>query len=220
MANIGYDEQIELIVKQLTEKINMAISFALDETKTFEQAESIFKEAVTVLEYYHCGDTAAEQLINFSKIAYFRKECRKALLYASDAVEKSVSENVRNKSLANIHDMSFKLLEFILVNEDNKINVTFDDVQEFITPDDYCLALRKAYEATSRIKTKDDQQFLTGVLWKLSLEVLRQGLRQEKKKNYADALILLKATLPFLNSKRSEVVSKEIEKLERVNNAK
>lgn len=220
MATIGYDEQIELIVKQLTEKINMAISFALDETKTFEQAESIFKEAVTVLEYYHCGDTAAEQLINFSKIAYFRKECRKALLYASDAVEKSVSENVRNKSLANIHDMSFKLLEFILVNEDNKINVTFDDVQEFITPDDYCLALQKAYEATSRIKTKDDQQFLTGVLWKLSLEVLRQGLRQEKKKNYADALILLKATLPFLNSKRSEVVSKEIEKLERVNNAK
>ena len=74
MVTVGFDEQIELIVKQLIEKINTAISFALDESKSFEQAELIFNEAITVLVYYQCGDTAAEQLINFSKIAYFRKE--------------------------------------------------------------------------------------------------------------------------------------------------
>ncbi|SHK67749.1 hypothetical protein [Fibrobacter sp. UWH4] len=214
MATIGFDEQIEMIVKQLTEKINMAISFALDETKTFEQAESIFKEAITVLEYYQCGDTAAEQLMNFSKVAYFRKECRKALLFASDAVEKCISDDMRNKALDNVHSMAFKLLEFILVNENDKMKVTFEDVQGFIMPQDYCLALQKAYEATDRIKTKDDQTFLTSVLTKLSLEVLKQGLRREKNGDYADALMLLKAVLPFLNSKRAEIVSKEIEKME------
>lgn len=215
-----FDEQIELIVKQLTEKINMAISFAVDESKTFEQAEAIFNEAITVLEYYQCGDIAAEQLINFSKVAYFRKECRKALVLASDAVEKSSSDNVREKALDNVHNMAFKLLEYIIVNDDDKINIAFEDVQGFIMPQDYCMALQKAYEATSRIKTKEDQVFITGVLSKLSLEVLRQGLRQEKNNNYADALLLLKAVRPFLNPKRTEIVCREIEKLECMNNEK
>lgn len=217
MVTVGFDEQVELIVKQLIEKINTAISFALDESKSFEQAESIFNEAITVLEYYQCGDTAAEQLINFSKIAYFRKECRKGLLFASDAVEKSASEEMRNKALDNVHNMAFKLLEYILVNENSSDCISFDDIQDFITPQDYCLALQNAYEAKTRIKTKEDQTFLTGVLTKLSLEMLRQGLRQEKNKNYMDALLLLKTVLPFLNPKRAELVSKEIEKLEKLN---
>lgn len=217
MATVGFDEQVELIVKQLIEKINTAISFALDESKSFEQAELIFNEAITVLVYYQCGDTAAEQLINFSKIAYFRKECRKALLFASDAVEKSTSEEMRNKALDNIHNMAFKLLEYILINENSKECITFEDVQGFIMPQDYCLALQNAYDAKTRIKTKEDQTFLTGVLTKLSLEMLRQGLRQEKNKNYVDALLLLRTVLPFLNPKRAELVSKEIEKLEKLN---
>ena len=217
MVTVGFDEQVELIVKQLIEKINTAISFALDESKSFEQAESIFNEAITVLEYYQCGDTAAEQLINFSKIAYFRKECRKGLLFASDAVEKSASEEMRNKALDNVHNMAFKLLEYILVNENSSDCISFDDIQGFITPQDYCLALQNAYDAKTRIKTKEDQTFLTGVLTKLSLEMLRQGLRQEKNKNYVDALLLLRTVLPFLNPKRAELVSKEIEKLEKLN---
>jgi hypothetical protein len=217
MVTVGFDEQVELIVKQLIEKINTAISFALDESKSFEQAELIFNEAITVLVYYQCGDTAAEQLINFSKIAYFRKECRKGLLFASDAVEKSASEEMRNKALDNVHNMAFKLLEYILVNENSSDCISFDDIQGFITPQDYCLALQNAYEAKTRIKTKEDQTFLTGVLTKLSLEMLRQGLRQEKNKNYMEALLLLKTVLPFLNPKRAELVSKEIEKLEKLN---
>lgn len=218
MASVGFDEQIELIVKQLTEKINMAISYALDEKKSFEQAELIFNEAISVLVYYKCGDVASEQLINFSNISFFRKECGKALVYASDAVEKSVSESVREKASNHIHNMAFKLLEYILVNDDDKINISFEDIQGFVSPEDYCMALQKAYEATKRIKTKDDQSFITGVLNKLSLEVLRQGLRQKKNENYFEALMLLKAVKPFLNPKRAEVVSNEIEKLESMNN--
>ncbi|MCL4102511.1 MULTISPECIES: hypothetical protein [unclassified Fibrobacter] len=219
MATIGFDEQIEQIVKQLTEKINMAISFALDESKSFEQAEAIFNEAITVLEYYQCGDTAAEQLINFSKITYFRKECRKALLFATDAVEKSVTDNVREKASNNLHDMAFKLLEYIVINDKGQINVTFDDVQSFLVPQDYCNALQKAYEARNLIKTKNDLVFVTNALKKLSMEVLRQGLRQEKDGHFADSLSLLKNVLPFLNVKRAEIVNKEIEKMEGISNA-
>ncbi|OWV08105.1 MULTISPECIES: hypothetical protein [unclassified Fibrobacter] len=219
MATIGFDEQIEQIVKQLTEKINMAISFALDESKSFELAEAIFNEAITVLEYYQCGDTAAEQLINFSKITYFRKECRKALLFATDAVEKSVTDNVREKASNNLHDMAFKLLEYIVINDKGQINVTFDDVQSFLVPQDYCNALQKAYEARNLIKTKNDLVFVTNALKKLSMEVLRQGLRQEKDGHFADSLSLLKNVLPFLNVKRAEIVNKEIEKMEGISNA-
>lgn len=219
MATIGFDEQIEQIVKQLTEKINMAISFALDESKSFEQAEAIFNEAITVLEYYQCGDTAAEQLINFSKITYFRKECKKALLFATDAVEKSVTDNVREKASNNLHDMAFKLLEYIVINDKGQINVTFDDVQSFLVPQDYCNALQKAYEARNLIKTKNDLVFVTNALKKLSMEVLRQGLRQEKDGHFADSLSLLKNVLPFLNVKRAEIVNKEIEKMEGISNA-
>ena len=116
--------------------------------------------------------------------------------------------------------MSFKLLVYILVNNNESINITFEEIQNFLLPQDYCFALQKAYEATSRIKTKDDQIFIKGVLSKLSLEILRQGLRQEKNNNYADALLLLKTDLPFLNHKRAEIISNEIKKLENKINEK
>jgi len=213
VAGTEFDRQIEAIVEQLTEQFNLAISTAVDESKDFEQGENIFREAVAVLEYYNCVDSAIEQLVNFSKVAFFRRRYDRALFYAIEAI--NMSENGCVEAAVNLHAMAYKLFEMVLVEtSETMCGVTFDDLQEVLIPEDYCEALRNIYSISKQVQTPEEQQFLAQVLKKVTLEVMRQGLRKKKQGETDKALLLLKTVHPFLNPKRAEVIGSEIEKLE------
>lgn len=213
MEGMEFDRQIEAIVKQLTEQFNLAISVAVDEDKSFEQGETIFREAVAVLEYYSCLDSAVEQLVNFSKVAFFRKKYDKALFYAIEAVNKK--ESGCGDATDNLHAMAYKLFELVLVeSSETMCGLTFDDLQEILVPEDYCEALKNIYNASKQAHTEEDKLLLAQVLKKVTLEVMRQGLRKKKQGETDKALLLLKTVQPFLNPKRAEVIAAEIEKLE------
>lgn len=215
MGETGLDKQIEAIVEQLVERFNLAISIAVDDNKKFEQGEEIFQESIAVLEYYSCNDIAADQLVNFSKVAFFRKVYDKALYYAGEAVAKSESQDKEETAADNLHAMAFKIFEIILVSSEEKPGgVGFEEVQEFLTPEDYCKAIQNVYGVSRKSMAQEEKLFLAEVLKKLSFEVMRQGLRQEKCGDKKDALLLFRTVLPFLNPKRASVISAEIRKLE------
>lgn len=210
MGESGLDKQVAVIVDQLAEQFNLAISVAVDEKRTFEQGESIFREAVAVLDYYSCGEIAAEQMVNFSKVAFFRKQYDKALYYAVEAADRG-----RQSAADNLHAMAFRLFELVLVESSETIRgVDFEDLQDVLVPEDYCRALQNVYRAARQTKTEEGRQFLAGVLKKLTHEVTRQGLRREKNGDVHGALLLQKTVLPFLNPKRAAVIAAEIKKLE------
>ena len=66
-----FELRINEIVKQLRERFNLAIAQAVDEKKTFEDGEAIFSDTLAVLDYYNCFDLESDQLVNFSKVAFF-----------------------------------------------------------------------------------------------------------------------------------------------------
>ena len=217
MGTKELDKKVAFIVDQLVERFNLAISTAVDEKKSFDQGEEIFLDTIAVLEYYDCGDIATEQIINFSKVAFFRKEYKKALAYGMKAVDVSKTNEKKETAYMNLHEMSFKLLEILLVTtEDLKEQVTFEDIQEFLTTEDYCVAMRNTYAARKKIKTDEDKEFLAGVLNKLSKELMRQGVRQEKCGNNKDAVLLFRTVTPFLPPKKAKLVTAEIEKMEAI----
>lgn len=217
MAMTDLDKKVELIVNQLVERFNMATQIALDENKKFEQAQEIFEETLAVLDYYGCNENTADQLINFSKVAFFRKYYDKALGYATQAVSKSVGTQKENAASCNLHDMAFKIFENILVaNDDENLGVNFDDVEEYLNPEDYCTALKHTYMSKERIKTNEDRDFFAKVFKKLTIEVMRQGIRYGNKGQAQDGLKLLKMVQPFLTQKRAQAVEQEIKKMEAV----
>ena len=210
MGESGLDKQVAAIVDQLAEQFNLAISVAVDENRTFEQGESIFREAVAVLDYYSCGEIAAEQTVNFSNLAFFRKQYDKALYYAAEAADRG-----GQSAADNLHAMAFRLFELVLVESAETMRgVDFEDLQDILIPEDYCLALQNVYRSARQTKTEEGRQFLAGVLKKLTHEVTRQGLRREKNGDVRGALLLQKTVLPFLNPKRAAVIAAEIKKLE------
>lgn len=211
MNEAVFEEQLEMIVNQLKERFNLAIATAVDDKKSFDEAELIFQEAIGVLDCYHCYDVIAEQTMNFSKVAFFRQKYVKALYYASLAVEKSKLRESVEKNSENLHSMAYKCFEIILMRED--VEISFEDIEQFLVPEDYCVALLNMSEGIKHIHAETDKAFLAGVLKKLSLEVMRQGLRQEKEENKTEALKLFEMVLPFLNPKRAEIIAKEIKKL-------
>lgn len=215
MGETELDKQLEAIVDQLAERFNLAISLAVDEEKTFDQGEQVFQEALAVLEYYNCNNLVADQLINFSKVAFFRKKYDRALYYAAIATEKANVQDKIEMAHQNLHGMAFKILDLLLMHEDDAISVIdYEDLQEFLIPEDYCHALRNVYHSFQCVKSQEEKDFLSEVIKKLSLEVMKQGIRQEKKNHTDAALLLFKTALPFLNPKRAEIIKNEINKIE------
>ncbi|MBP5222252.1 MAG: hypothetical protein J6Z35_03715 [Lachnospiraceae bacterium] len=217
MGMTDLDRRIETIADQLAERFNLAISKAVDEKNRFEDGEEIFRDTIAVLDYYNCNDIESDQLLNFSKVAFFRKKYDKALFYAAEAVAKSETDGRKKNAEENLHAMAFKIFEILLVTtEDFHDQIDFEGLQEYLMPEDYCAAIRNTYSARKNIKTQEDKTFLTGVLSKLSQELIRQGVRQEKCGNREGALLLFRTVFPFLNPKKAAAVSKEIEKMEAV----
>lgn len=213
MGESELDRKLSDLTDQLAEQFNLAISTAVDENKTFAQGEQIFRDAIAVLDYYGCGETAAEQLVNFSKVAYFRKEYRKALSYASEAVSRQ--GDAAHGPLDHLHAMAYRLFELVLVDSENTMDgLTLEDLQEILVPEDYCQALKNVYRAAKQVKSGEEQKFLAEMLRKLAIETVRQGIRREKAGEYAEALLLFQTVLPFLNPKRAAVIAEEIRKLE------
>ena len=213
MGEQELDSQVKAIADQLAEQFNLAISIAVDENQSFAQGESIFRDAISVLNYYNCTEVAVEQLNNFAKAAFFRKEYGKALYYAAEAWNRSECRN--SKVGADLHAMAFRLLELVMVESpETMCGVGFEDLQDILTPEDYCQALRNIYCDAKKVKTAEDRQFLAGILRKITLETMRQGIRREKLGDFPAAMQLLKTALPFLNPKRAAVITEEIKKLE------
>ena len=213
-----FELRINEIVKQLRERFNLAIAQAVDEKKTFEDGEAIFSDTLAVLDYYNCFDLESDQLVNFSKVAFFRKKYDKALYYATEAVNKAKSQERKDAASENLHSMAFKIFEILLVTtEDFHEQIDFDGLQEYLLPEDYCMAMKNTYGARKRIKTDEDKNFLTGVLKTLSQELVKQGIRQKKNGNTEGALLLFKTVFPYLNPKRAAIISKEIREMEAVN---
>ena len=215
MTEAAFDKQVKVLGDQLKERINLAISIAVDEDKEFIQAEEVFQESITVLTYYNCIEAVVDQLINFSKVAYFRELFVKALYYADDAVRKSNTDELKKKAAENLHSMAFRMFELYVV-EPEKMQKKLDiaDIEEYLEPQDYCLALENAYKANKHIKTEDDKNFVSSVLKRISLEVMRQGLKYERNEEIDSALLLLKAVIPYLNEKRANIINDEIRKME------
>jgi len=212
------DQRIGAIVKQLTERFNLAIANAVDEKKTFEDGEEIFRDTIAVLDYYNCFDQESDQLENFSKVAFFRKKYDKALYYATESVRKGKSAERVEKASENLHSMAFKIFEILLVTtEDFHEQIDFEGLQDYLMPEDYCRAIKNTYGARKRIHTDEDKKYLSGVLKTLSQELIKQGIRQKKNGNNEGALLLFKTVFPFLNPKRAAIVSKEIQEMEAVN---
>lgn len=210
-----FERQIEDLVKRLTERFNLAIASAVDEKKTFEDGESIFCDALAVLDYYNCHDLESDQLVNFSKVAFFRKKYAKALYYASEAVRKGkTDERVENAS-RNLHSMAFKLFEILLVTtEDFHDQIDFESLQEYLLPEDYCMAMKNTFASRKNIKSDEDKAFLTSLLKKLSQELIRQGFRQKENGNAEGALLLFNTVIPYVTPKKARVLSSEMKELE------
>ncbi|SDB15028.1 hypothetical protein SAMN02910298_00802 [Pseudobutyrivibrio sp. YE44] len=215
MADLAFEEQVKAVGNQLKERINLAISIAVDEDKEFKQAEEVFQEAMTVLSFYNCNDVIVEQLVNFSKVAYCRELFDKALYYAEEAVRKSVAVEGRLTAEENLHSMAYRIFELILVAPERMNGIVeIEEVEDFLKPEDFCFALDNSYNAKKQIRTEDDKVFVSTILKQISLEIMRQGLRYERNGDKEAALKLFRAVMPYLNDKRAELISEEIKKLE------
>lgn len=53
------------------------------------------------------------------------------------------------------------------------------------------------------------------LLSKLAMELLKEGIEMEKRREYGEAYSVFAAIIPYLNTKRQEVVKKELTVLER-----
>lgn len=218
MNDKEWDSKLKTLVQQMKERINLAIATAVDEQREFEEGEAILREVLAALEFYECYDIISEQLVNFSKVAYYRGKYSKALSFAQEAVEKGKSDKTKSSSQTNLHDIAYRLLEDALrLHSDNSGAGFYAELEQVLTPDDYCKALRKTAEAITKAKDENERGKMEEFTRNLSLEVLRQGIRQEKMGDNETAKRLFRQTLPFLNSKRAAVVKQEIEKLESLN---
>lgn len=218
MSGTDFSKQVEVIVGHMKERINLAIGIAADEKHTFGEGEKIFREVLAALEQYQCCDIAADQLVNFSKVACFRGEWSKALVLAEEAVEKAVSGKAKADANANLHGMACLLLENVLsLPVDAPEAALLAEIEQILTPDEYTGALRKTAAAV-RNADSEKRKRMVDFAHRLSMEVLRQGIRQEKMGNKNAAEELFRGALPFLNSKRAAVVQKELEKLEAAEN--
>lgn len=214
MSGEDYSRQVEAIVGQMKERINLAIGIAADEKHTFEEGEKIFREVLAALEQYECYDIAADQLVNFSKVAYFRGMGGKALALAGEAAGKAVSESTKTAAGANLYGMAYKLLEVVLsLPADAPDAALLAEIEQILAPDDYIRALRKT-AASARAADSEKRKSMADFARRLSMEVLRQGIRYEKMGDNKEAARLLREALPFLNPKRAAVVQKELERLE------
>ncbi|MCR5458962.1 MAG: hypothetical protein K6F51_03595 [Acetatifactor sp.] len=213
-----FEQRIGEIVKQLTERFNLAIAQAVDEKKTFEDGEKIFRDTIAVLDYYNCFDLESEQYENFSKVAFFRKKYDKAIYYATEAVRIAKAKERIDQATQNLHSMAFKIFEILLVTtEDFHEQIDFEGLQDYLMPEDYCIAIKNTYGARKQFKTQEDKTYLSGILKKLSQELIRQGIRQKNNGNTDGALLLFRTVSPFLNPKRAAIISNEIREMEAVN---
>lgn len=215
MNEAEFNRVAEALISQMKERVNLAIATAVDEKHSLEEGEAIFREVVDALKYYDSADIAADQLVNFSKVAFFRGGYRRALALAMEAAETAVSERNRIQAEDNLHSLAYSLLEraICLPAEDPEAEV-LRELDQVLTPSDYCGALRRAAAAASGAVDEEAKRGLAGFVREFSLEVLRQGLRAERRGDNEAAGMLLRQALPFLNSKRAAVVKKELEKLE------
>lgn len=215
MNDAELDKRIDALVSQMKERINLAIGVAADETHSFEEGEAILREVLDALKRYECHDVAADQLVNFSKVAYFRGNCRKTLALAREAAETARSAQTKRETESSLRQTAYRLLELSIdAAPDAPEARLVTELEQVLTPEDYCKALRKSAAAVTKTEEGESRSEITGFVHRLSLELLRQGLRQEKLGNTDAAKLLLRQTLPFLNPKRAELVSKELEKLE------
>lgn len=213
-----FEYRISEIVKQLKERFNMAISEAVNEKKTFEDGEKIFTDTISVLDYYNCFDLESDQLVNFSKVAFFRKKYDKALYYATEAIQKAKSQERIDAATENLHSMAFRIFEILLVTtEDFHDQIDLEDLQDYLTPEDYCIAMKNTFGARNKIKTDEDRNFISGVIKTLSQELVKQGIRQKKNGDTKSALLLFKTVFPYLNPKRAAIISNEIQEMEAAN---
>ncbi len=215
MNEAEFNRAAETMIGQMKERVNLAIATAVDEKHSLEEAETILREVVDALKYYDSADIAADQLVNFSKVAFFRGDYRRALALAREAAETGVSERNRTQAAENLHSLAYSLLEraICLPTDDPEADV-LGELDQVLTPADYCGALRRAAAAAAGAEDEEAKRGLAGFVRELSLEVLRQGLRAEKRGDNKAAGTLLRQALPFLNPKRAAVVKKELEKLE------
>ena len=215
MENAKLTEQLQLIVHQMMERFNLVTAMALDEKYHFEDAEKQFKELIMILETYRCYDLAADQMMNFSKVAFFREQYYKALQYAEAAAAKGTSSEKTTEAESSLHDMAYKILEIsVQAPKDSEEARLISEVEKHLTSEDYCNALENVRRSIEMAASEEASNNVKAFARLLSLEVLRQGLRQEKLCNWTEALKLLRCVCPFLNEKRAMLVKKEIKKLE------
>ncbi len=179
MKDAGYDQKAEAMIAQMKERVNLAIATAVDERHSLEEGEAILREVLDALMFYNSADIAAEQMVNFSKVALFRGGYRMALSMAREAVETAASEQARAKSADNLHGLAYSLLErsLRLPQEDPEAQVV-RELEQVLTPEDYCGALRRTAAAVSAAGSGEERSRMAEFVRSLSLEVLRQGLRQ------------------------------------------
>ena len=215
MNEAEFNRTAEALIGQMKERVNLAIATAVDEKHSLEEAEAILREVIDALKFYDSADIAADQLVNFSKVAFFRGGYSRALALAREAAVTGVSERNRVLAADNLHKLAYSLLERVLClpREDPETEL-LEELDQILTPADYCSALRRAAATAAGTGDEEAKRGLAGFVRELSLEVLRQGLRAEKRGDNEAARMLLRQALPFLNPKRAAVVAKALEKLE------